>query len=46
MDDDKLTYGMFVYYCGDIESLGARWPLWLDRFKIYLSSAGITDAIL
>ena len=44
MSDDKATCGFFVYHGGEIDSLGARWALWLERFKIYIDSSGISDA--
>lgn len=44
MSDEKATCGFFVYHGGDIDSLGARWTLWLVRFKIYIDSSGISDA--
>lgn len=44
MSDDKATCFFFVYQGGEIDSLGARWALWLERFKIYIDSSGISDA--
>jgi hypothetical protein len=40
--EDSVTCGMFING-GDIDTLGARLSLWLEKFKIYVQASAMTD---
>jgi hypothetical protein len=39
----QLTCGEFEY-AGDATTLGDRYAAWVERFDLYLTATGITDA--
>ena len=41
----KVSCGQFDYV-GDSATLGSRWELWLQRFKLYVTANGLKDAAI